>query len=292
MNPTPYVPLRPAPRARVFLRTLLFAALGGCLSVAAAALETAAPGGLHIEVRGAPPDDAALRMAVDELRMALDAAGGRGRVLLRGRDRLTADGQEFAIQPSGDGLEVSSPGIGLVHGTLRLAETVRLNGWDERVRLKGAPAFRDRMFSYQGVRLNLPDESYYGRNKPFVNRERLGVECEAVREAMRVAVRYGFNQFTLLFFETFAPYRELVFRSHGKQAPDEETRRLAREILELLPRWKLFPDEARDWLVLDGALATDLWGGAPESVRALAETWSREGGAAAPAVPAGSHLNP
>jgi hypothetical protein len=84
---------------------------------------------------------------------------------------------------------------------------------------------------------------------------------------------------TLLFFETFAPYRELVFRSQGKQAPDEDTQRLAREILGVMPRWEQFPDEARDWLVLDGKLATELWGTAPQCVKNLAEKWSGTGNA-------------
>jgi hypothetical protein len=46
-----------------------------------------------------------------------------------------------------------------------------------------------------------------------------------------------------------------------------------------MPRWEQFPDEARDWLVLDGKLATELWGAAPQSVKNLAEKWSGTGNA-------------
>lgn len=159
----------------------------------AAGVAGAAP---EVAVRDAPSNDPGLRMAIEDLQAALGS--GDRRVTLHGAGSLDPARQEYEIRSASGGWEVLSDGIGLIHGARRLAEAIRLRGFEANLTARASPVFRDRMFSYQGVRLNLPDESYYGRNKPFVNRERLRVECEAVREAMRVAAWYGFNQFTLL----------------------------------------------------------------------------------------------
>ncbi len=134
------------------------------------------------------------------------------RILLKGQDSfendLKAERQAFRISQDDSGLRIESPGVGLAYGAFRLAESIRSRGFDFRLQLEQTPAFAERMFSYQGVLLDFPDEGYYFRDTPHVNRLVLNQQVEAAKEAMRRLAVYSFNQvaFLSLNFEDFVNY--------------------------------------------------------------------------------------
>lgn len=159
----------------------------------------------------APSDDAALELALRELGLALKARGvelvrsapdAARRIILQGsgafRNDREAASQAFTINPVADGLRVSSPGIGLVHGVFRLAESIRLHGLNWGLRLNQSPAFAERIFSYQGTLFDLPDEGYYFRDAPYVNEPVLAQQVESAKAAMRGLLKYGFNSVAFL----------------------------------------------------------------------------------------------
>lgn len=153
-----------------------------------------------VVVEQAPTDDAALNLAVEDLRQALAPHGGK--VILRGAGQFkayeTAQSQAFEIAPEGGGLVVRSSGVGLVHGAFRLAESIRRDGFNPALRLAETPAFAERMFSYEGTVLGLPDEGYYFRDRPYANPFTIKEQSEAARTAMRSLLRLGFNSITFL----------------------------------------------------------------------------------------------
>lgn len=150
----------------------------------------------QVVVQGVPESDPALEMAAGELRAALSKAGG-GRVVLEGKS-LAPELEGFEIAPAEGGLRITSQGAGLIYGTFRLAEIVRRDGFTPSLHLRESPAFAERMFSFEGGLLNLPDEGFYWRQAPFVNPEVLRRETDGARQAMRMAVRHGFNSITFL----------------------------------------------------------------------------------------------
>ncbi len=166
-----------------------------------------------VTVEHATADDAALQLAVSELTRALPASGAH--VVLRGSGAFlvgdTAENQGFEILPENGRLVVQSKGAGLIYGAFRLAEMIRRDGFNPRLRLREQPAFAERMFSYEGTVLNLPDEGYYFRNRPYVNPFTIREQAEAARTAMRHLLRYGFNSITFLHLnlEDYVDYDQL-----------------------------------------------------------------------------------
>jgi hypothetical protein len=168
---------------------------------------------IRLVLDNAPGQDAALRVALEELRVALEARGykaevtestnaGSSRIILKGsgdfRDDRETRNQSFAIEPIPGGLQVSSPGIGLVYGIFKLAEQIRCDGLDWSLRRKDTPAFGERIFSYQGTLFGLPDEGYYFRHPPYVNESLLKQQVESAKESMRRLLPYGFNSVAFL----------------------------------------------------------------------------------------------
>ncbi len=161
----------------------------------------------------APGQDVALKLALDDLRQALEARRLKAetaealprngqRIVLRGngefRDDQEVSSQAFEIAPTTNGLLLSSKGVGLVHGAFKLAEAIRRDGIDWKMRRTERPAFAERIFSYQGILFNLPDEGYYYRHEPYVNERLLREQVESSKEAMRRLLPWGFNSVAFL----------------------------------------------------------------------------------------------
>ena len=108
------------------------------------------------------------------------------------------DNQGFTIEPTPNGLEVSSPGVGLVYGLFELADCIRRDGVDWSLRRKDTPAFEERIFSYQGTLLDLPDEGFYFRQPPFVNEALLKQQIEEAKASIRHLLPYKFNTICFL----------------------------------------------------------------------------------------------
>ncbi len=168
---------------------------------------------VQIVVEQAPPDDAALHLATQDLQQALRAKGvdvevsrscdsGAHCIVLKGagqfRDDHEITGQGFVIEPVAEGLRISSPGVGLVYGTFKLAEAIRRDGVNWDLRKRETPAFAERIFSYQGTLFSLPDEGYYSRQPPYVNERLLEQQVNDAKLAMRRLLPYGFNTIAFL----------------------------------------------------------------------------------------------
>lgn len=200
-------------RPRAFLAALIpFLLLLGAPTKPLRA-ETSTPRTVSIVFENAPRQDPALKLALEDLKQALRAHGfsadfsvavpsGGQRIVLKGsgefRDDRAISSQGFAIEPVANGLQVSSPGIGLVSGVFKLAESIRRDGVDWNLRRSESPAFGERIFSYQGILFNLPDEGYYSRHEPYVNEPLLKEQVESAKEAMRRLLPYGFNSIAFL----------------------------------------------------------------------------------------------
>jgi len=168
---------------------------------------------VHVVLQGVPTSDTAVKLALDALTSALRARGwqavlgeqenpGAHGILIKGtgtfqKDRA-AQSQSFRIEPTPNGLQVSSPGIGLVYGIFRLAECVQRDGLTWSLRREETPAFPERIFSYEGTLLDLPDEGYYFRQPPYVNEPLLEQQIEEARTSMRRLLASGFNTVALL----------------------------------------------------------------------------------------------
>lgn len=175
--------------------------------------ETSMPRTVSIVLDNAPRHDPALQLALADLKLALKTRSSSGdfsddvpskgrRIVLKGigefRDDREISSQGFEIAPIPNGLLVSSAGVGLVSGVFKLAEAIRRDGVDWNLRRSGSPAFGERVFSYQGVLFNLPDEGYYSRHEPYVNEPLLKEQLESAKEAMRRLLPYGFNSIAFL----------------------------------------------------------------------------------------------
>jgi hypothetical protein len=175
--------------------------------------QTAAARAVGLRLENAPRGDVALTLALEDLKQALRARGynvdlsesasaGSQHIILKGVGEFHDDGeissQGFTIEPVSGGLQVSSPGIGLVYGVFKLAEAIRRDGIDWSLRRTTAPAFGERIFSYQGILFDLPDEGYYFRHAPYVNEPLLNQQVESAKEAMRRLLPYGFNSVAFL----------------------------------------------------------------------------------------------
>jgi hypothetical protein len=171
------------------------------------------PRQVKVVFRKIPAGDTAFRLGMEALQDALkqqgwqvvtsgDAMSGTHSIRVSGtgefhNDRL-AQNQAFAIEPIPEGLEVTSPGIGLVYGLFLLAECIRRDGLDWSMRRKETPAFAERIFSYQGTLLDLPDEGLYFRQPPFVNEALLRQQVNEAKASMRRLLAYKFNTICFL----------------------------------------------------------------------------------------------
>lgn len=134
--------------------------------------------------------------------IAGDSGSEEREIVLKGsgafqNDREVAS-QSFTIQPTPRGIEVSSPGIGLVYGTFKLAEAIQREGLNWNLNISETPAFPERIFSYQGILFSLPDEGYYFRHSPYVNEPLLKQQVEEAKLAMRRLLPYSFNTVAFL----------------------------------------------------------------------------------------------
>lgn len=225
-------------RVLVFTRLFLLAlALASPCTGVATKLAPAAPSRrIQLVFDQVPTEDAALRLAVEDLKQAIEARGFElsapaqaeadiRRIVLKGNgtfheDREAAN-QSFVVEPILRGLQVSSPGIGLVYGVFRLAEAIHRDGLNWSLRLAETPAFRERIFSYQGTLFGLPDEGYYFRHAPYVNEPLLKEQVEDAKLALRRLLPYGFNTvaFLNLNIEDYIDY-ELLEDGHAVYAAD------------------------------------------------------------------------
>ncbi len=171
------------------------------------------PGQVAVLLQDVPATDTAFRLGMDGLRNALKEQGWQ--VIASGGAetgsrfiRVTGDGefrndretdnQGFTIEPAANGLEVSSPGIGLVYGLFELAECIRRDGLNWSLRRNERPAFAERIFSYQGTLLDLPDEGFYFRHPPYVNEPLLRQQIDEAKSSMRRLLAYKFNTICFL----------------------------------------------------------------------------------------------
>lgn len=168
---------------------------------------------VQVVLQNVPMEDAAVKLALDALESALRARGWRAdigeqpnpgsrRIIITGtggfQNDRTASSQSFKIEPSPEGLQVSSPGIGLVYGIFRLAEFIRRDGLAWSLHREETPAFAERIFSYEGTLLDLPDEGYYFRQPPWVNEPLLQQQIEEAKSSMRRLLASGFNSIAFL----------------------------------------------------------------------------------------------
>lgn len=189
-----------------------------------------------IVLEGVPENDEALRVALDELHRALSvrhlyAARARNErdcshcIVVKGQGALSDGqslrGQSFDISPTDRGLEISSPGVGVVYGLFQLAEEIRRQGLNWQLHQSQIPAFRERIFSYEGTLLDLPDEGYYFRQPPYVNEPLLRQQVEQAKVAMRKLLAYRFNTvaFLNLNLEDYVNY-DLLGNGNRVYAPD------------------------------------------------------------------------
>jgi hypothetical protein len=152
-------------------------------------------------VEGLPDGDPLLQQAVGELRAAARPLG-RLRVVAHAPEHFQSSldpaRQAYTLRFANHEAHVQSSGIGLAYGLFRLAELIRSGQAASPFTLTERPAFPERMFSYQGILLDLPDEAYYSRRSPYVNLEALNTQLEAAREAIRNLAARRFNQVAFL----------------------------------------------------------------------------------------------
>lgn len=119
------------------------------------------------------------------------------------RVRKQGDRRVVAVQAAGK--------RGLMFGTFKLAEEMRLGGdLDEGVS-RHSPAFPMRMYSELGQLLNIPDLNYYSDEAPYVNEERLKREIAEAKQLVDHVASLGFNTITFLHVnaEDYIDYRHL-----------------------------------------------------------------------------------
>ncbi|MBZ5545115.1 MAG: hypothetical protein LAO07_15775 [Acidobacteriia bacterium] len=195
------------------ISALLFASLHIPAFGLASLAEPPASKSVQLVLAQVPSDDAALHLATEDLESALRSRGldvvvsrscesGGRCIVLKGTGQFHDDrevaSQSFAIEPVAKGLQISSPGIGLVYGIFKLAEAIRRDGVDWDLKRSETPAFAERIFSYQGTLFSLPDEGYYSRHTPYVNEPLLRQQVEEAKSAMRRLLPYAFNTVAFL----------------------------------------------------------------------------------------------
>ena len=206
---------------------------GAFLSLALGAmLIQPAIAGVTIVIPRTKQNDAGLAMAVEDLRRALNdpnvscrsdgATLPAGDLILLGTEpgnakKTTAalPAEAFCIRPvEMDGRRaavVAGDTRGLMYGTFKLAERIRLGDDPLKVSIQLAPAFKQRMFSEEGQLLDIPDQNYYADDAPYVNEKRLRREVDEAKKQIDHVVRLGYNTITFLHlgFDEYIDYKYL-----------------------------------------------------------------------------------
>ena len=194
------------------------------------------PHSVPLILHSVPSGDLALRLGIEELKRSLALRGfqfatgaatptGLKHVALYGKGDFEKDrdpaSQSYAIKPEPNGVGIYSSGVGLVYGVYRLAEEIRHDKFNWDLNASETPVFPQRIFSYQGVVFGLPDEGYYFRSAPFVNREVLARQVAYAKAAMRELLMLGFNtvSFLNLNVEDYINY-DLFGDGHQVYGPD------------------------------------------------------------------------
>lgn len=87
---------------------------------------------------------------------------------------------------------------GLMYGAFKLAERIRLGDDPFALTIESAPEFPLRMFSEEGQLLDLPDQSYYADQAPYVDESRVRQEINEAKRLVDQVARLGFNTITFL----------------------------------------------------------------------------------------------
>ncbi len=210
--------------------------LAAAFSVVVASLCSMAHAETTIVMPGDLRHDAGISLAVRDLTSALMATGkdvtthevnadktspAGDRIVLRLTDEIATNengeksNERFVIEPqqtAGERLvAIQGQRRGLMYGTFKLAERVRLGDDPWQVKLDSTPAFPLRIFSEQGQLLDIPDKSYYADESPYVNEQRLRDETDQLKQLMRHVASLGFNAFCILHLnvEEYIDYRYL-----------------------------------------------------------------------------------
>lgn len=200
--------------------------------IAMALLVQPAVADVTVVVPQAKQGDAGLALAVRDLCQALGnakvayrdsaAALPTGELILLGTEPQEAAETDLALSAEGyrirpaqiDGRRVATVAgdvRGLMYGTFKLAERVRLGDDPMNVNVRLAPAFKQRMFSEQGQLLDLPDRNYYADEAPYVNEKMLRQEIDEAKSQVDHVAKLGFNTITFLHlgFDEYVDYKYL-----------------------------------------------------------------------------------
>jgi len=110
---------------------------------------------------------------------------------------------------------------GLMYGTFKLAEKIRMGRNPYKITLNCSPAFSMRMYSEEGQLLDLPDLNYYSDEPPYVNKARLKREVKEAKELIDRVAGLGYDTITFLHVncEDYIDYRYLdkqIYPEDGK----------------------------------------------------------------------------
>ncbi|MBN2295789.1 MAG: hypothetical protein JXM70_25385 [Pirellulales bacterium] len=189
-------------------------------------------------------DDSGIKLATNDLCDAFETALGTGAtVVYRTNDGMLPEGdvvlisgvketgnntwkskksEGFRLRPVAlqgrKAIAVEGDPAGLMYGTFKLSERVRLGDDPWKVRMEITPAFALRMFSEEGQLFNLPDIAYYIEQSPYVNEKRLQTEIDELKRLIDEVVKRGYNALTVLHvnFEDYIDYRHLDKRIYAE----------------------------------------------------------------------------
>lgn len=162
---------------------------------------------------------AGLALAADDLREALGQAAivyadpsqdlPRAPTIFLGRCRQAEASPGPPLKP--EGFRIRDAGLqerkavviegderGVMYGTFKLAERIRLGDDPWSLELESTPAFPMRMFSEEGQLLDLPDRNYYCDEPPYVDVPRLRRDVEEAKRLVDHVARLGYNTVTFL----------------------------------------------------------------------------------------------
>ncbi len=177
-------------------------------------------------------NDAGLILAVEDVQHALSDSGivyhrlqatlPAGDLILLGRPLEMTPLSDPPLQP--EAFRIRAAGLagrkavviegderGLMYGAFKLAERIRLGEDPFALTIESAPEFPLRMFSEEGQLLDLPDQSYYAEQSPYVDESRVRKEIDEAKRLVDHVARLGFNTITFLHVncEDYIDYRYL-----------------------------------------------------------------------------------